>query len=226
MSYTKNKTQITDLQYFGSINYYSSLIECRSLSFSPTIPYQKELKCNRTCIMGANGLILLSLPLAGGRSVRASLGEVMVAEDVRWRTVHWRGMHDAYRKAPWFDAYGWELEEILKQAGNRLYPLNLGILRWVLTKLRADVEIVEVNTQQIPENEVVYRPNGDTAPLRPIPEGYPIYQQVFGDRMGFVGNLSIIDLLMNEGPAARDYLHRLAQFRELAANASTDPKLD
>lgn len=225
MSFTKNIYQITDLQYFGSINYYSNLIKCSSVHFSPSIRYQKELKCNRTFIMGANGLILLSLPLAGGRSVKGPIGEIAIAEDDRWKKVHWRGIHDAYRKAPWFDAYGWELEQILKQSDNRLYPLNLGILRWVLAKLRADVEIVEVNNQEMSEYEIVKRAIGDTAPLDSIPEGYPIYQQVFSDRLGFVGNLSIIDLLMNEGPAARDYLIRLSDYWERQVNAQNDQKL-
>jgi len=175
--------------------------------------------------MGANGLILLSLPLAGGRSVKGPIGEIAIAEDDRWKKVHWRGIHDAYRKAPWFDAYGWELEQILKQTDNRLHPLNLGILRWVLAKLRADVEIVQVNNQEMSEYEVVKRAIVDTAPLGSISEGYPIYQQVFSDRLGFVGNLSIIDLLMNEGPAARDYLINLSNYLERQVIAQNDQKL-
>ena len=225
MLFTKNIAQLTDLQYFGSINYYSNLIKCSPICFRPSIPYKKEQKCNRTFIMGANGLILLSLPLAGGRSVKGPIGEIAIAEDDRWKMVHWRGIHDAYRKAPWFDAYGWELEQILKQADNRLYPLNLCILRWVLAKLRADVEIVALNNQEMSENEVMKRPIGHTAPLGSIPEGYPTYQQVFSDRLGFVGNLSIIDLLMNEGPAARDYLIHLAEYQEREVNAQNDQKL-
>lgn len=225
MSFIKNIYEIADLQYFGSINYYSNLIKCSSIHFSPVIPYQKEQKCNRTFIMGANGLILLSLPLSGGRSVKGPIGDLAIVEGDHWRKVHWRGIHDAYRKAPWFDAYGWELDQILKQAVNRLYPLNLGILRWVLAKLRVDVEIAEVNKQETAENEVVKRFIGNRAPLRSIPEDYPKYQQVFSDRLGFVGNLSIIDLLMNEGPAARDYLIRLSDYREREVNTQNDQKL-
>ena len=36
------------------------------------------------------------------------------------------------------------------------------------------------------------------------------YYQVFEDKFGFQPNLSIIDLLFNEGPQAASYLHRLA----------------
>ena len=34
----------------------------------------------------------------------------------------------------------------------------------------------------------------------------PYYPQQFEDRLGFITNLSILDLLMNEGPASRLYL--------------------
>ena len=46
--------------------------------------------------------------------------------------------------------------------------------------------------------------------LDPYPtEGMKSYYQVFSDRLPFTPNLSIIDLLMNLGPEAKDYLNKL-----------------
>ena len=48
------------------------------------------------------------------------------------------------------------------------------------------------------------------SPKVPYPsEGFPPYYQVFDDRQPFMPNLSIIDLLFNLGPEAKDYLKRI-----------------
>ena len=49
------------------------------------------------------------------------------------------------------------------------------------------------------------------SPKIPYPtEGMESYYQVFSDRVPFTPNLSIIDLLMNLGPEATDYLKKIA----------------
>ena len=225
MGIKNNIFYVYEIQYFGSLYFYSSLIKADSLVFSPSLPYRKEHKVNRTCIMGANGLILLSLPLKGGRAVKGTLGEISLVDDHRWRQIHWRGIHDAYRKSPWFDAYGWELNELLKQPENNLLALNLSLLRWVLSKLHMQIELIQAEETENGQNTPLPKPLYHQKPVQSVPAGYPVYQQVFSDRMDFIGNLSILDLLMNEGPAAGEYLLRLADFRDLAAKTFRDQKL-
>lgn len=217
--------QLTHLQYFGSIYFYSSLIKTGSLGISPQYPYQKAIPLNRTSIAGANGIIMLSLPLVGGRGVKQPLGEVLLSNDFRWQITHWRSIHDGYRKAPWFDEYGWEIEKLLLEPENRLYALNLKLLTWVLNKLHVNIQITETADQRLLQGMTVLSQQLIARPVISVPEGYPAYLQVFSDRMPFIGNLSIIDLLMNEGPAAKDYLVQLAQFREESANNKSDRKL-
>ena len=48
-------------------------------------------------------------------------------------------------------------------------------------------------------------------PKHPYPTlSHKSYHQVFSDRLPFTPNLSIIDLLMNLGPEATDYLKKIA----------------
>ena len=39
-----------------------------------------------------------------------------------------------------------------------------------------------------------------------LSEAAPVYHQVFENKTGFLPNLSIVDLLFNEGPASKAYL--------------------
>lgn len=201
-----------DIQYFGSVYFYLNLIDASLCRFYARKPYAKGLHLNRTVLYGPNGLLPISVPLAGGRNTKACLSDVSVAEDVTWRRIHWRTIHDAYRKAPWFDCYGPEIEQLSTTSEKSLLALNLVTFRWVLKKLNWMKDILAVDHPSENEPSGILPYESLSKPIREVPENYPTYMQVFMERSGFIGNLSIIDLLMNEGPAAGSYLRRLKDF--------------
>ena len=43
------------------------------------------------------------------------------------------------------------------------------------------------------------------------PQDFPSYLQVFSDRSAFIADLSIIDLIFNQGPASSEYLQALVK---------------
>lgn len=194
--------QYIDLQYFGSIKLYSTLINCTNVIFSSSIPFSKSLHVNRTKLMGANGPLLLTIPLVGGRDKKQLLKDVQISYTDPWRQIHWKGIKSGYSKAPWFEEYAPELEIIYNHKEKFLVDWNLYCMQWAIQKLKLPVDILAETTLN---NDVVKNRRDETNHLK----SYPVYQQVFSERHGFIPNLSVLDLLLCEGPLATNYLGSL-----------------
>ena len=194
-----------DFKYFGDIYYYSGFIDLSNIEYISYKPYQRGLQLNRMRLMGANGPLLLTVPLVGGRAPKQKIKDLQIGYAEPWQRIHWRGIHDNYRKAPWFDDYAPELEQLFQLKEKFLLDLNLKTAEWCLKKLKLKLDILSVDEVESGEETHPFVQN------EPPNEGkdFPIYQQVFSDRHGFVPNLSIVDLLLCEGPLALDYLRRI-----------------
>ncbi len=194
-----------DLQYFGSIETYLTLIECNRACFFPNQRYRKAAHSNRMVLSGANGPLLLSIPLVGGRDKKQLLQAVEIAYTEPWQKNHWKGIVSSYRKAPWFEEYETELREVYQQQEQFLINWNLRTMQWALEKLKLKIDIMAEYKED----------TGGTLsqnlwPLTKKPNYiFPAHQQVFSDRFGFLPNLCILDLILSEGPKAVNYLSRI-----------------
>jgi hypothetical protein len=156
-------------------------------------------------IYGPNKVIDLSVPLEGGRSVKALVKDLKIAGREPWQRIHWRSIHDSYRKAPWFDEYAPELETMYQQNYNFLWDWNISTINWSLKVLGLDKVILS----EIDHFEEMGVGDDLLDNTQKKIMKYQPYHQVFSDRHGFIENLSIIDLNMNMGPEAINYLSRL-----------------
>jgi hypothetical protein len=197
--------QIIELQYFGSIYSYLKSINQTNLYFSAYESYFRALHLNRMKLMGANGPLSLSVPLEGGRDQKVKWKDVKINYAEPWQRIHWRGIHDNYRKAPWFEDYAPGLEQLLLRKEKYLLDLNLKSMEYCLQRLKLKVDILAYS-----EGEAMLLTPQRPKKTEPIAvENFPAYQQVFSERHGFVPNLGILDLLFCEGPLATDYLRRI-----------------
>lgn len=208
--------QKLDLQYFGSVECFSTLINASDIVFSTAKRFKKEQALNRMWVAGANNLICLSVPLVGGRSVQLPYTEVRIAYTEAWQRAHWRTLHDCYRKAPWFDQYAPGLEQLYQLRLARLVEWNLRCTEWALQAIGLKSAILsEMDIPlHLPDQQVFSK-----KPLILTPLAYPRYHQVFEDRIGFAGNLSIVDLIFCEGPGAITYLKKVAAYKNAQTNA-------
>ena len=194
--------QITDIQYFGNVCYYFNLSYITYIKFNNRKWHKKGQSLNRMSIYGPNKVIDLSVPLEGGRSVKALVKDLKIAGREPWQRIHWRSIHDSYRKAPWFDEYAPELETMYQQNYKFLWDWNISTVNWSL-------KVLGMNKVILAENELFQEIEAGDEISNKHPKiniHQPPYQQVFSDRHGFIENLSILDLIMNMGPEAAEYL--------------------
>lgn len=191
--------------YFSSIANFVAIAKAHSVKFEVEDNYQKQTYRNRAFIYGANGKLLLNVPVKHSHKNRQKYKDVKIANDENWQLQHWKSLESAYRTSPFFEYYEDELKPLFEKKHTFILDFNLDCLQFILDSLQIDLNYTRT-TQY----------NKDVSPLldyrilanaRKEPQfAFDKYTQVFGDKHGFINNLSILDLLFNEGTNALNYL--------------------
>jgi hypothetical protein len=200
---------IVDLQYFPSLVLYKGLSSSSNIVFEQYETYQKMSFRNRCQITGAEGLINLSVPLVKGRDQKTLIREVRISDRQPWQAQHWKTIVSCYNRSPWFEFYRDGLEQLYKEPAEFLLDWNWRCFEWSLLGLG-----LSIPTSLTSKYEKSY-PGSDVTDWRgkilPKNRGedmglVPRYRQVFEERIGFIPNLSILDLLFCEGKEAIRYI--------------------
>lgn len=194
---------------FPNVYWWSRVIQASSVTFDYAEHFEKRSFRNRYYVATAHGAQCLSIPLEKGRGQRSPMGAVQLSYAENWQQQHWRTLYSAYNRSPYFEYYKDSLEVIFQTKYLRLVDFNLATIHWLRKHLAIDFE--EHATQ-----EYIRTPTIGTD-LRPMEIKHPSfteelkYYQVFHSLHGFLPNLSILDLLFNEGRQAVPYLNRLCR---------------
>ena len=201
-----------------------------SLELSPSViyieaceNYQKQSYRNRCRFYGADGVQTLSFPIIHeGGTHKQPISEIKVDYRKPWLQQHQKAIVSAYRTSAYFEYYQDELLEIMDSRPEKLFDLNLAITRFFIEKTGIAVDlrktgdffrdgniICEDGTSIVCEDlrESIHPKKPDTI-LKSLGLEKP-YFQVFAQKHGFISDLSIMDLLFNEGPDSILYLKSL-----------------
>ena len=201
-------TILINTAYFPPVNYFSLLESAKKAFIEREENYAKQTFRNRCYIYSANGPMMLTVPVLLGSFHKTPIKDIRVDYSKRWQQIHRGALISSYRSSPFFEYYFHLVENIIARKYEFLLDLNLNSIEVML-----DAAAIKINIEYT--NEFI----ADTISLKDYRniinpkdfrensmEGYKKYNQVFGDRFGFIPGLSILDLIFNTGPDAREYL--------------------
>jgi len=171
--------------------------------------FQKQSFRNRTQILTGNGVKTLSIPVINGNK-EFPIVDARIDYRTFWQRDHWRTIVSAYNNSPYFLYYQDALKPFYENEYEYLLEFNEEILRTICRLLQIPCNWTKTSDyehDQQPDFRLLIHPKKQRQEEYPYKLTQP-YAQVFSDRFGFTPNLSILDLLFNEGPQATTYLHK------------------
>lgn len=195
--------------YFPSISYMARFLQEDAPVVEIWETYHKQTYRNRCCVMTANGVESLSVPVVKVNGNHTMTKDMAISPIEPWQHIHSRCLESAYKASPYFDHYYDYLGPIFEGHFERLIDLNDAALKAVLKMLKVNKEIVHT-TDYV--HEAVNDLREAFSPKKPFDTSlFPTYYQVFSERFPFMADLSVLDLIFNEGPEALGYLSSLRE---------------
>ena len=192
--------------YFGSISHYVAMVQADRITFEIEDNFQKQTNRNRTYIYSPNGIQLLNIPIKHTKEPFQKSKNVEIETAFGWQKQHFKSLEAAYRTSPFFEYFEEALDPIYKKKHRFLVDLNFQTMEIVAKCLR-----MKFNYKTTTEYFHEVTDYGDFRTLingKKDTSQFETYKQVFADKYGFLNNISILDLLFNEGRFALDYLKK------------------
>ena len=189
--------------YFPSISHYIAMIAAESVTFEVEDTFQKQTNRNRMYIYSPNGIQMLNISVKHN-DANNNFKDIKIDNQYNWQKNHFKSLEAAYKNSPFYEYFIDDLQPIFEKKHEFMLDLNFEIFEKINDALRISIPFDktteyfhEVNDKTDFRNLV----NGkkDATQIEP-------YTQVFDNKHGFINNLSILDLLFNEGRYAVDYL--------------------
>lgn len=169
--------------------------------------FPKQTYRNRTNIYGANGKLSLIIPIhhTGKRCIKDI--EISYAED--WQKLHWKSIKNAYQSSPYFEYYEDKLEKIFSEKPKFLSEFNLTALEIILKILKSEKEYSF--TEEYVKSPEINDFRDHFSAKNESEYHMDEYYQTFSDKLGFIKDLSIIDLICNIGPESATYIKNITK---------------
>lgn len=186
--------------YMGSVSYFAHLLR-EDCVIDTGEHFIKRSQRNRAVILSANGPLPLTVNVEHANTPRRPMRDVRIDYSKRWQHQHWVSIVSAYRSAPYFDYYAQRIEPFYRRQWRYLLDYNMEYTEALLQMLGVSrpLRVSDVYVEAA-AGDIDLRPRHNEGPAMAAEP----YIQVFADRMPFVADLSVLDLILCEGPAAID----------------------
>ena len=190
--------------YFPSISHYVAMLKAESVTFEMEDNFQKQTNRNRMYIYSPNGIQMLNIPIKHSKEKHQKYKDVRIENDFGWQKNHFKSLEAAYRTSPFFEYFEDDFRPLFEKKHEFLMDLNLETFELVNDALGVQFSIEKTDeyfheVTNLKDFRSLANGKKDTTQIEE-------YTQVFNEKHGFINNLSILDLLFNEGRYAVDYL--------------------
>ncbi|MBI9052726.1 MAG: WbqC family protein [Bacteroidales bacterium] len=204
-----SKKILLSTAYLAPIQYFTKLLKYDSVIIEAHENFIKQTYRNRCIIYGANGDLSLSIPVSKNKK-KVIIKDLMIDYSTNWKKLHLKSIESAYKSSPYFEFYFDEIRPFFEKNYKFLFDFNTLIQEVILEQLEIETQI-NYSDNYFFSNDLdeIDDFREKILPKKKILDNefyIHKYNQVFSDKHGFKPNLSIIDLLFNEGPNAINLL--------------------
>ncbi|MEH6306365.1 WbqC family protein [Olivibacter sp. CPCC 100613] len=168
--------------------------------------YPKQTYRNRATIYSPNGKLDLIIPVIRGTKVHTVMKDVRISYDSDWQRLHWMSLQTSYRRSAYFEFYEDDFAPFYNKTYEFLFDFNIELTVLLLRLLKIRKTLAFTNSYQDEYSGIQDFRNGIHPKQLRQTEYFKPYFQVFEPKHGFFPNLSIVDLLFNQGPNSLNYL--------------------
>jgi len=205
------KTVLVHPSYGCPIAQYAVIAQGDKILFEAQDNYQKQTYRNRTKIATSTGVLQLTIPVLHNKDSqeRQQSFAVCIENKFHWQRDHWRSLKVAYQTSPYFEYYEDEFEPLYHRTYDKLIDFTLALHELIMEclQLHKKIELTTVY-EKSPTSLSDFRhlTLAKKDPLMDLPE----YHQLFREKHGYLPNLTVLDLIFNEGPNALSYLENVS----------------
>lgn len=196
-------TVILPPAFLGSVSRYALIAATGNSIVDTAARFDKRFKStHRTTIADVNGPMRLTLPIAKPASLtRATWGDIRLSDHDQWWHLHLTALESAYGRTPFFEYYIDNFAPFFKNEAiidyDKLVNYDRG-LEEVICRL---LDIDAPQYKALSRDDYADASTVDFSHTEPRFE-IPGYYQVRADRLGFLPDMSVVDLVFNMGPEA------------------------
>ena len=192
--------------YFPPIEYFLLVNKYDEIIIEKHENYVKQSYRNRCKVLSANGVQTLSIPVKKASRQKTKIIDVEIDYKENWQKQHLKTLESAYKKSPFFEYYIPEFQEFFSKKYKFLFDFNAKILEKLLQILNIEKKLNFSEEYEIYPNISDFR--NIIHPKKQFQTNFEAkkYTQVFFNKFEFQENLSILDLLFNEGTNSYNFL--------------------
>lgn len=196
--------------YFPSVASFGAITQAQTLWFEAADNYQKQTYRNRLYLYASNGRQTLTVPVKHTHDTgRQKYKDVQIENDFDWKKQHWRTLQTAYRTSPFFEFYEDDIAPLFHTTHTSLFELNMKSIELICECIQYDLSYKLTKNYQKEYHPKARDYRSLVNAKVSVPFEVKSYKQVFDDKYGHLKNLSILDLLFNEGPQTIDFLQQI-----------------